>query len=63
VGAIDLRLMKLGCNDAIDPGIYTLTFGNGQKVRARYAYTCTLQDGKWLISSHHSSAMPERSDE
>jgi uncharacterized protein (TIGR02246 family) len=62
VGDINMRVIKLGCNDAIDAGIYTFTFGNGQKVRARYTYTYTLQDGKWLISSHHSSAMPEKSD-
>jgi len=63
VGAIDMRVIKLGCNDAIDAGIYTFTFGNGQKVRARYTYTYTLQEGKWLISSHHSSSMPEKSDQ
>jgi uncharacterized protein (TIGR02246 family) len=66
VGEINMRVIKLGCNDAIDAGTYTFTFGDGpnkgQKVRARYTYTYTLKDGKWLISSHHSSAMPEKSD-
>ena len=62
VGEINLRVIKIGCNDAIDAGTYTFTFGNGDKVRARYTYTYTLHDGKWLISSHHSSAMPEKSN-
>ncbi|MBV8851149.1 MAG: SgcJ/EcaC family oxidoreductase [Methylobacteriaceae bacterium] len=66
VGEINMRVIKLGCNDAIDAGIYTFSFGDGpnkgKQVRARYTYTYTLNDGKWLISSHHSSAMPEKSD-
>lgn len=60
VGEINMRRIKIGCNDALDAGIYTFTFGNGSKVKARYTYTYVLQDGKWLISSHHSSAMPEK---
>jgi uncharacterized protein (TIGR02246 family) len=60
VGEINMRRIKIGCNDALDAGIYTFTFGNGNKVRARYTFTYVLQDGKWLISSHHSSAMPEK---
>ena len=60
VGEINMRLIKIGCNDALDAGIYTFTFGNGSKVKARYTFTYLLQDGKWLISSHHSSAMPEK---
>jgi uncharacterized protein (TIGR02246 family) len=60
VGEINMRQIKIGCNDALDAGIYTFTFGNGTKVKARYTFTYVLQDGKWLISSHHSSAMPEK---
>ena len=60
VGEINMRRIKIGCNDALDAGIYTFTFGNGSKVKARYSFTYVLQDGKWLISSHHSSAMPEK---
>lgn len=59
-GAIESRTIKLGCNDAIDMGIYVFTMGNGTKVRARYTFTYELKDGRWLISSHHSSAMPEK---
>jgi uncharacterized protein (TIGR02246 family) len=60
VGEINMRRIKIGCNDALDTGIYTFTFGNGNKVRARYTFTYALENGKWLISSHHSSAMPEK---
>src|SRR5437868_4308473 len=60
VGAVDMRVIKMGCNDAIDTGLYTFTFGNGNRVQARYTFTYELKDGNWLISSHHSSAMPER---
>jgi uncharacterized protein (TIGR02246 family) len=59
-GVIDSRTIKLGCNTAIDTGIYTFTLGDGTKVPARYTFTYDYDDGKWLISSHHSSAMPEK---
>ncbi|MBV8563820.1 MAG: SgcJ/EcaC family oxidoreductase [Methylobacteriaceae bacterium] len=59
VGKIDMRVIKIGCNNAIDAGIYTFTFGDGSKVQARYTFTYELKNGTWLISSHHSSAMPE----
>ncbi len=59
VGKIDMRVIKIGCNDAIDIGLYTFTFGNGSKVSARYTFTYEWRGGKWLISTHHSSKMPE----
>lgn len=59
-GKIDSRTIKLGCNDALDTGIYTFILKDGGKVRARYTFTYEFQDGKWLISSHHSSAMPDK---
>jgi uncharacterized protein (TIGR02246 family) len=59
-GKIDSRTIKIGCNSAIDTGIYTFTFKDGTKVPARYTFTYEYDDGKWLISSHHSSAMPEK---
>lgn len=59
-GRIDSRFIKIGCNIAVDAGVYTFTFAStGAHVQARYTYTY-LWDGKqWLITSHHSSAMPE----
>lgn len=59
VGHIDSRTIRIGCNKAIDTGTYTFTFGDGSKAAARYTFTYAWDGQKWLISSHHSSAMPE----
>lgn len=61
VGHIDSRTIEIGCNTAFDTGLYTFTFEKtGAKVKARYTYTYKLEGGQWLISSHHSSMMPEK---
>lgn len=45
---------------ALDAGIYEFTLGaTGDKVKARYTYMYTYEDGQWKISHHHSSVMPE----
>jgi len=59
-GVIDSRQIQIGCNSAIDAGIYTFTFGDGSKVQARYTFTYGWNGKDWLITSHHSSAMPEQ---
>jgi uncharacterized protein (TIGR02246 family) len=64
-GKIDLRFVDIACDTAVDAGLYTFTFGTtGQVVQARYTFTYRWEPGpsggKWLISSHHSSAMPEQ---
>jgi uncharacterized protein (TIGR02246 family) len=60
-GKIDQRFIKLGCNVAPDAGIYTFSFSKtGAVVKARYSYTYEYANGQWLISSHHSSVMPEK---
>lgn len=59
-GRIDSRLIQIGCNSAIDAGIYTFTFGDGRKVQARYTFTYGWNGSDWFITSHHSSAMPEQ---
>jgi uncharacterized protein (TIGR02246 family) len=60
-GKIDQRQVFLGCNSAVDAGLYTFTFGKtGAVVRARYTYTYGWDGKNWLITSHHSSAMPEK---
>ena len=62
VGKIDSRTIELGCNTAVDAGLYTFTFGaTGAQVKARYTYTYKWDGKQWLITSHHSSAMPEKS--
>lgn len=60
-GKIDKRNVFLGCNSAVDAGLYTFTFGKtGEIVSARYTYTYAWSGSQWLITSHHSSAMPEK---
>jgi len=60
-GTINLRFIELGCNSAVDAGLYTFTFAKtGVVVKARYTYTYHWDGAQWLITSHHSSAMPEK---
>ena len=62
-GAIDFRIIKIGCNSALDTGLYTFTLhdpkGKAHKVAARYSYVYEYLNGQWLIEHHHSSALPE----
>jgi uncharacterized protein (TIGR02246 family) len=60
-GKIDLRRIYLGCNVAVDAGLYTFSFGRaGQVVPARYTFTYRWDGEQWLITSHHSSVLPEQ---
>ncbi|TLY50590.1 MAG: DUF4440 domain-containing protein [Gammaproteobacteria bacterium] len=60
-GQIDFRYIQIGCNSAFDAGLYTFTFDKtGAQVHARYTYTYAWDGKQWLITSHHSSAMPEK---
>lgn len=59
-GKIDLRAIELGCNTAVDAGLYSFTFSKtGAVVNGRYSFTYRWNGSQWLITSHHSSAMPE----
>ena len=61
VGKIDSRTIGIGCNTAFDAGLYTFTYGTtGAQVKARYTFTYKSDGNQWLITSHHSSAMPEK---
>ncbi len=61
VGKIDSRTIGIGCNTAFDAGLYTFTYGTtGDQVKARYTFTYKWDGKQWLITSHHSSAMPEK---
>ena len=59
-GTIDSRTIEVDCNTAVDSGLYTFKFGDGSSVKARYTYTYRWDGKQWLITSHHSSAMPEK---
>jgi uncharacterized protein (TIGR02246 family) len=60
-GKIDMRRIYVGCNTAVDSGLYTFTFARtGAVVPARFTYTYRWNGSAWLITSHHSSAMPEK---
>ena len=59
-GKIDARFVEIGCNTAVDAGLYTFTFGTKKPaVSGRYSFTYRWDGSQWLITSHHSSAMPE----
>jgi len=58
-GQILERRIQLGCGMAVDSGLYRFTFGDGRQVTARYSYAYRHDGGRWLIVSHHSSALPE----
>jgi len=58
---IDLREIEIGCNMAVDSGLYTFIFAKtGETVSGRYSFTYRWDGSQWLIISHHSSLMPER---
>ena len=60
-GRIDFRSIEIACTTAVDAGLYTFTFAKtGAVVKARYTYTYKWDGKRWLITSHHSSALPEK---
>jgi len=59
-GTIDFSFIDIGCNSALDAGLYTFVLAKtGAKVAARYSFTYAWDGKQWLITSHHSSKMPE----
>lgn len=57
---IDLREIEIGCDMAVDSGLYTFTFAKtGETVGGRYSFTYRWDGLRWSIVSHHSSLMPE----
>ncbi|SDX33663.1 conserved hypothetical protein [Collimonas sp. OK242] len=61
VGRINFSFIEIDCTTAVDSGLYTFTFSEtGDQVKARYTFTYKWDGKQWLITSHHSSAMPEK---
>jgi len=64
-GEITERTIHLGCNTAMDMGLYVFSVmdanGRASSVAARYSFVYTQRNGVWKIQHHHSSAMPETS--
>jgi hypothetical protein len=59
-GVILDSFVTVGDGWSMDNGTYEFTMGaDGSKVRARYSFVYTCEDGEWKILHHHSSAMPE----
>ena len=59
-GEILESFVTIGTNWCQDVGIYEFTLGaTGDKVKARYSFVYTFEDGEWKIAHHHSSQMPE----
>jgi len=59
IGKINTSTIRIGCNKAIDTGTYSFTFDDNSTVDARYTFTYVWNGSRWLITSHHSSVMPE----
>lgn len=56
------EIRVLGHDTAVDSGTYRFSLlkdGKPAQVDARYTYVYQKRDGRWLIVSHHSSAMPK----
>ncbi len=66
-GVINHREIRvLDENTAVDAGVYTFSLDKGgsvEEVQARYTYLYERIDGEWKIVVHHSSAMPEPSEQ
>jgi hypothetical protein len=56
---IDLHTIEFGCSTAVDAGTFTFP-KTGAKVSGRYTYPYRWNGSAWPITSHHSSAMPEK---
>lgn len=61
VGNLDHSNVRVFDDVAINSGIYTFRFSDGSSAQARYTFVYKQQtDGRWLITEHHSSLMPEK---
>ena len=58
-GVINESNIRTFGNIAINSGIYTFTFSDGNSVQARFTYVYRWNGQRWLIVEHHASALPE----
>ena len=58
-GVINESNIRTFGNIAINSGIYTFTFSDGNSVQARFTYVYRWNGQRRLIVEHHSSALPE----
>lgn len=55
----DPRRIEIGCNRAVDSGLYSFHFSvTDEVILARYTYAYRWTGREWLITSHHSSVVP-----
>lgn len=63
VAVINMRVIRISRNSAMDSGLYTFSLTkNGKTIElpARYTFEYEYINGEWLIVGHHSSIMPEQ---
>tara|TARA_B100001123_G_C15136049_1_gene957442 strand:- start:35 stop:403 length:369 start_codon:yes stop_codon:yes gene_type:complete len=58
-GVINESNIRTFGNIAINSGVYTFSFNDGNTVQARFTFVYQRNQERWLIIEHHSSAMPE----
>ncbi len=58
-GKIDEGNVRTFGQMAINSGIYTFTFKDGNSVSARFTFVYRWNGQRWMIVEHHSSQMPE----
>lgn len=59
-GKILESFVRIGSGWAKDSGVYEFTMGaTGERVKGRYSFIYTKDNGQWKILHHHSSVMPE----
>lgn len=61
------RKITLACNTAYDVGTYKFHLIDknshlASDITARYSFIYSYRNGKWLITHHHSSLMPEKEE-
>jgi uncharacterized protein (TIGR02246 family) len=60
LASVHERFIELGCNQALDAGLYTFGLARtGGHVHARYTFSYRWDGEQWLITHHHSSLQPE----